>query len=90
MTRPQMRRLKRRKRVTLADIRRVVADYIASEGCSCCQDTVPHDHARDQLGKMLRAKKVKDWYGDRPGYDFSPFRSKGRRSHPRVKGVSNG
>jgi hypothetical protein len=56
----------------LADIRQAVADYIATEGCSCCQDREGHEAAMKRLGKMLKMKK----YDDGSGFDYSRYRSK--------------
>ena len=54
----------------IKEIRQAVADYIRSEGCSCCEG---HSHGTDQrkLGKLLGAKKYKDGLD----YDFQPFES---------------
>lgn len=34
-------------------IREALADYIASEGCSCCRNTEAHEDAARRLGKLL-------------------------------------
>lgn len=57
-----------------AAIRTAVADYMASEGCSCCRDDEAHDNAKHILAKLLKVKK----YSDGSGYDFSKYRSKKR------------
>ena len=56
----------------LADIRQAVADYIATEGCSCCRDTDGHDKAMERLGKLIKMKK----YDDNSGFDYGRYRSK--------------
>ena len=56
----------------LKEIRNAVADYIGSEGCSCCRNSDKHDEAEARLGKLLRVPK----YSDGSGYDFSKFRTK--------------
>lgn len=56
----------------LADVRQAVADYIATEGCSCCQDVDGHKAAMERLGKLIRMKK----YSDGSGYDYGLYRSK--------------
>lgn len=56
----------------LADIRQAVADYIATEGCSCCRDTDGHDKAMERLGKLIKMKK----YDDGSGFDYGRYRSK--------------
>lgn len=59
----------------IGKIRQAVADYMASEGCSCCQDTDAHDVAKAKLARLLHVKK----YSDGSGWDFAPFRSAPRR-----------
>ena len=56
----------------LAEIRRAAADYVRSEGCSCCQDRDAHKEASERLGKLLRVKK----YSDGSGRDFYSYASK--------------
>nr|WP_298660844.1 hypothetical protein [uncultured Flavobacterium sp.] len=56
----------------LAEIRRAVADYVKSEGCSCCQDRDAHKEAAERLGKLLKVKK----YSDGSGRDFYAYASK--------------
>ena len=66
---------KKRKPRTLAEIRRAVADYIASEGCGCCGNREGHEEARTVLAKLLRVPphpKQNDWH------DFSPYQTKSR------------
>lgn len=53
-------------RKELAAIRTAVANYMRSEGCTCCRDVDEHEKHQDVLGKMLRMKK----YDDGSGYDF--------------------
>ncbi len=55
-------------------IRRAVADYMFSEGCSCCSDYEQHQKDKAKLGKLLDAPM----YDDKSGYDFSKFRIKQR------------
>jgi methionine aminopeptidase len=55
----------------LKEIRKAVADYMESEGCSCCRDLDKHNEAEERLGKLLRVKK----YDDGSGYNFVPYRS---------------
>lgn len=57
--------------MNLAEIRRAVADYMQSEGCSCCRDTEAHEKHAAVLAKLLRVKK----YADSSGYDFSKYRA---------------
>lgn len=58
-------------KIPLSKIRRAVADYIRSEGCSCCQNQPAHDEAGKRLGKLLKVKK----YADGSGYDFHAYSS---------------
>ena len=51
------------------EIRNAIADYIRSEGCSCCQDREDHEEAKSRLAKLLRVPK----YADGSGYDFGKF-----------------
>ena len=53
------------------EIRQAVADYMYSEGCSCCRDNDSHkEHAR-KLAKLLSVPQ----YDDGSGYDFYKFRT---------------
>jgi len=54
----------------IKNIRQAVADYMSSEGCSCCRGRDHEQHAA-ALAKLLRVPK----YKDRSGYDFARFRS---------------
>ena len=58
----------------LAEIRRAVADYMRSEGCSCCRDHCGHVKAAAVLAKLLRVPKYKDG----SGFDFARFRTPGK------------
>lgn len=58
-------------RVERKILRAAVANYMASEGCSCCQGS-SHDEDKAVLGKLLRVKK----YSDASGYEFSRYASK--------------
>lgn len=59
------------KTVSLDDIRNAVADYMWSEGCSCCRDTEAHRVYEKRIAKLLGVKPYKDG----SGYDFSPYRT---------------
>ena len=61
----------------IADIRRAVADYIGTEGCSCCRDIDGHEAAAKRLGRLLDVKP----YDDGSGYNFYAYRSK---KHERI------
>lgn len=68
------RKRKPPKSWTLSQIRRAVADYMYSEGCSCCRDTEAHEQAAEVLAKLLRVPR----YQDDSGYNFAHFRSRVR------------
>ena len=52
--------------------RKAVANYMATEGCSCCQDVQGHTKAKEQLAKLLKVPKYKDG----SGYNFGKFKSR--------------
>lgn len=54
-------------------IRRALADYMSSEGCSCCASIDSHQEHKATLAKLLNVPK----YSDGSGYNFSKFRSPG-------------
>ena len=60
-----------RRRESLTPIRRAVADYMNSEGCSCCEGP-SHKKDRDRLGVLLRIPK----YSDGSGHDFGRYETK--------------
>jgi len=55
----------------LKEIREAVANYIRSEGCSCCRGD-DHDEHREVLAKLLGVPE----YDDGSGYDFNKFCTK--------------
>jgi methionine aminopeptidase len=63
----------------LAAIRRAVANYIKTEGCSCCEDVEGHKAAKAVLAKLLDVPM----YRDKSGYDFHRF----ARRRPSVAGT---
>lgn len=50
-------------------IRNAVADYMRSEGCSCCRDHEGHERNAERLALLLDVPR----YADGSGYDFSKF-----------------
>lgn len=67
--------------MAIDEIRMVIADYMHSEGCSCCQDTPKHNEAAKKLAEMLNVPM----YSDGSGYDFPKFRTDRKRAsshHP--------
>lgn len=63
----------------LKEVRLAAADYIKSEGCSCCQDRELHKEAHERLGKLLKVKK----YSDGSGRDFYSYASKNKSNGKR-------
>jgi len=59
------------KNKLIKQIRQALADYIYSEGCSCCRDEDAHRTSGELLAKLLNVPK----YSDGSGYDFYKFRS---------------
>lgn len=53
-------------------VRSAIADYMRSEGCSCCRDQEAHDAAVERLGALLRVPR----YQDGSGRNFYRFRTK--------------
>ena len=52
-------------------VRQAVADYMSSEGCSCCEGS-KHDAHKAALAELLDVPM----YTDESGYDFYQFTSK--------------
>lgn len=50
------------------ELREAVANYMWSEGCSCCQGPNHSEHEK-ALGKLLNVPK----YKDDSGHDFSQY-----------------
>lgn len=59
----------------MKEIRTALADYVKSEGCSCCQNTDVHNAAAERLGQLLHIKK----YSDGSGRDFYAYATKKAR-----------
>jgi len=59
-------------RRAIAKIRRAVADYMSSEGCSCCRAIDMHEKHAAELAKLLGVPK----YSDGSGFNFPKFRGK--------------
>ncbi len=55
-------------------LRRAIADYMQSEGCSCCSDYEAHEKHNHVLGELLGIRPLKE-RGD-IYYDFTKFRTK--------------
>lgn len=61
----------------LKALRTAVADYMQSEGCSCCRDYEAHEKHHEALGRLLQVRPVKD--GEGLWFDFSKYRTKGNQ-----------
>lgn len=53
-------------------LRKALAEYMWSEGCSCCESTDNHAEHKETLAKLLNVPK----YPDGSGYDFDRYRAK--------------
>ena len=62
--------MKSPKTISIKEIRQAVADYVFSEGCSCCEGH-DHDDHKAVLAKLLNVPK----YDDGSGYDFFKFKT---------------
>ncbi len=60
------------KTAELKEVRRAVADYMRSEGCSCCRDTDAHELNAKRLAELLQVPA----YEDGSGFNFHEFRTK--------------
>jgi hypothetical protein len=56
---------------TIETIRIAVADYMRSEGCSCCRDIDAHEVNTKRLAELLNVSM----YDDESGFNFAQFRS---------------
>ena len=54
------------------NIRRIIADYMQSEGCDCCRNIDEHNKNKALLAKILDVPKYKDG----SGYNFNMFATK--------------
>ena len=63
------------KRKTLEQIRTAFADYVRSEGCSCCRDGDAHEEAMYRMAKLLDIPP----YSDGSGYDTYQFTTEAMR-----------
>lgn len=57
------------REVRLTVIRKAIANYMSSEGCSCCEDTDEHKKHEKYIAKLLSVPM----YKDKSGYDFPKF-----------------
>lgn len=61
--------MKTKQKLDLKKLRTAVANYMKSEGCSCCQDKDAHEQHESDLAYLLKVPKYKDG----SGYDFKRF-----------------
>lgn len=61
----------KRKTVDIEKIRQAIADYMWSEGCSCCRGGDHEEHE-----KIIAELLDVPLYEDSSGYNFSIFRTK--------------
>ncbi len=62
--------MSKRKTVNIEIIREAIAQYMHSEGCSCCQDVDGHQAAAKEIAELLNVPP----YDDESGYDFYKFK----------------
>lgn len=53
------------------EVRNAIANYMQSEGCSCCRDMDAHEENKKVLAKLLNVPK----YSDGSGYNFIKFKN---------------
>lgn len=56
---------------SLEKVRQAVADYIASEGCGCCENREAHEAHTERLAELLGVQP----YDDGSGWNFTPYRT---------------
>lgn len=62
------------KQQKLEAVRVSVADYMYSEGCSCCRNDDKHTEAKARLAGLLDVPM----YKDKSGFNFQKFRTKNK------------
>lgn len=65
----RINRLHRGREVLRSELRRALADYMRTEGCSCCRNNEAHAEAEARLAKLLKVPR----YEDGSGYDFGRY-----------------
>lgn len=58
-------------RSKIKKLKTAIANYMSSEGCSCCRDIGAHKKHTEELGKLLGIEK----YNDGSGYNFLKYKS---------------
>ena len=64
-----------KREVSLVDVRRAIADYMWTEGCSCCQNRTAHEDAATRLAEILDVPR----YSDGSGLNFYKYRTKEKK-----------
>jgi len=54
------------------EVRELIANYMRSEGCTCCQDLEEHTDVKRRLGELLDCGK----YNDEDEYNFYQYVTK--------------
>lgn len=62
-------------------LREAMANYMQSEGCSCCQSVDDHKEHTKALAKLLNVPKYKDG----SGYNFDKYKTQSPPSPPAGK-----
>lgn len=57
------------------ELRTAIADYMYSEGCSCCENQQEHEKHEIRIAELLKIPKYKDG----SGYTFDRYRTKGAK-----------
>ena len=60
------------KTVEIKVLRRLIANYMRSEGCGCCSSEEQHEIDEKELAKVLKVPM----YSDKSGYNFGKFEDK--------------
>lgn len=60
------------KAVDRDNLRSAIANYMRSEGCSCCRNIEDHEKAEKRLAELLDVPM----YDDDSGYDFNKYITK--------------
>lgn len=58
--------------ISVEQIRKAIANYMGSEGCSCCRLVDRHEINKNHLAELLKVEK----YEDGSGFDFTKYETK--------------
>jgi hypothetical protein len=59
------------KKIDIKKLRSLIADYISSEGCSCCRGE-NHNIHKKRIAELLKVPM----YKDKSGYNFGKYESR--------------